>query len=70
MAPMGVMTQSTTALVLAIPSVSLMDAMLHQCAHSHLTVLIHLVELNVLVLNCNQEPNNILNAANLENKSE
>ena len=51
MAPMGAMTQSTTALVLAIPSVSLMDAMLHQCAHSHLTVLIHLVELNVLVLN-------------------
>ena len=70
MAPMGAMTQSTTALVLAIPSVSLMDAMLHQYAHSHLTVLIHLVELNVLVLNCNQEPNNILNAANLENKSE
>ena len=64
MAPMGAMTQSPTVLVPAIPNVSLMDVMLPQSAHSHLTVLIHLLELNVLVLNCYQDANNILNAAN------
>ena len=64
MVPMGAMTQLPIVLVPAIPSVSLMDVMLPQCVHSHLTVLIHLLELNVLVLNCYQDANNILNAAN------
>ena len=48
---MGAMAQSVTALVPAIHSLSLMDVMLHQFVHSLPTVLIHLLESNVLVLN-------------------
>ena len=56
------MPQLPTVLLPATTSVSLLGVMLPQCAHSHLTVLIHLLELNALALNCNQVADNILYA--------
>ena len=56
------MPQLPTVLVPATTSVSLLGVMLPQCVHPHLTVLIHLLELNALVLNCNQVAVSILNA--------
>ena len=53
------MPQLLTVLVPAKHSVSLLDVMLPLCVHSHLTVLIHFLELNALVLNWNQVANNI-----------
>ena len=51
----GCSTQLLTALVPAIHSVSQMDVMLLQFVHSLPTVLIHLLESNVLVLNCKHD---------------
>ena len=68
MAPTIAMPQLVTAVVPAIPSVSPRDVTLPQHVQCPVTAKIQLFKLNVLVLNCNQDVNNTLNASNYENK--